>query len=223
MAICVGIGLGTENEPLEALQTAIRKARSVLGAKKIDLAVVFSTVEFSNPAILKSITGLLDGVPIIGCASTGIIFGSGLYKYGIAVMLLSLPESIYYNIACVKQIDTKTTVSAGSELGEKLLYGFKNIRRDLGIVFSDGLIKNESGFIDGLREKLGQSFPLTGTCISDNFTFKKTSLYFNGEILNNAICGILLGGKLNFGLGIEHGRPEVLQTDEIGRVLHSAM
>ena len=205
MPIHVSTGLGTEGEPIEALQTAIRKAKTSLGAKKIDLAIVFSTIEFSHPALLKTITNMLGNSPLVGCASTGIILGSGIYKYGIVIMLLSLPENVYYNTACVKQIDTKTTVSAGSELGEKLLYGFKNIRKDLGIIFSDGLIKNESGFIEGLQEKLGQSFPLTGTCVTDNLTFKKTCLYFNGESLNNAVCGILLGGKLNFGLGIKHG------------------
>ncbi|MBM3246906.1 MAG: hypothetical protein FJZ13_06270, partial [Candidatus Omnitrophica bacterium] len=99
----------------------------------------------------------------------------------------------------------KSTVNAGEELGKKLLYGFRGVRRDLGVMFSDGLIQDGSGLITGCQEKLGISFPLAGASASDNLSFKKTYLYYNQEIFSDAACGMLWGGKLNFGLGIKHG------------------
>jgi hypothetical protein len=108
-------------------------------------------------------------------------------------------------MACVKEIGAKGAVKAGQELGEQLLYGTKDIRRAFGLIFSDGLMQNTSGFIYGLQEKLGSSFPLAGASSADDFKFKKTYQYFSQEVSSDAGCGLLWAGKLNFGLGIKHG------------------
>ena len=118
------------------------------------------------------------------------------------VILFSLAENTYFNTACVKDISEKTTLIAGEELGEKLLYGCKDVRRNLSVIFSNAEAVYSSNFISGLQERLGRSFPLVGASIADH---KESCLYFGSEILNNAACGILWGGKLNFNLGIEHG------------------
>lgn len=205
MSIQVGVGIGTEKDPLRALQTAVKQARHSLGSDKVDLAIVFSTIEFAYPAVFTTLSSLLEPTPIIGCSSLAIISGAGILKYGIALMLISLPEGVYINTALVKQVSSKSAIPAGEELGERLLSGFKNTRRDLSVVFSDGLIGNESDLLLGLQERLGTSFPLVGGAASDNLAFKQTYLYYNDGVYSDAICGILWGGKLNFGLGAKHG------------------
>lgn len=205
MAIKVGVGLSTTKDYSQAAKEAIRQARSNLGKDKISLAIVFSSIEFAHPSILKTIRGLLGSVAIVGCSSLAVITKEGIFKHAIAIMLLSLPEGDFFNTALVKEISRKSALAAGEELGEKLLYGCKGVRRDLSMIFSDGLIPDGSGLIYGLQERLGSSFPLIGACASDNLSFQKTYVYFNQEISDDAACGMLWGGKLNFGLGIKHG------------------
>jgi hypothetical protein len=205
MAIQVGIGLSTGKDPVSAAQEAAQQAKINLLREKIDLAIVFGSIGLSSASLLKTLNIHLTGVPIIGCSSTAIISTKGIFKRGLAIMLLSFPEGVYFNTACVRELNTKTPQGAGEELGEKLLYGFRDIRRDLSIIFSDGLMKEGAKLIYGLQEKLGSSSPLVGASASDNLRFLKTYLYFNQDIFNDGACGILLGGKLNFGLGIKHG------------------
>jgi hypothetical protein len=202
----IGIGLSIEKDPVLAAEEATRLAKINTYSAKIDLAIVFSSIDLSCASLLKTISAHLEkGTPIIGCTGAAIISNQGIFKHGLAVMLLSLPQGAYFNTACVKDIKAKTSLSAGRELGEKLLYGFKDMRRDLSIIFSDGLMQEGSNLIYGLQERLGKSFPLVGASASDNLRFLKTYLYFNQEVFSNAACGILWGGKLNFGLGIKHG------------------
>ena len=156
--------------------------------------------------MLKTIDNLLLGaVPILGCSGFAIISNQGTFKYGLIIMLLSLPEDIHYNVAAVKEISAKSAAGAGEELGEKLVYGFQGVRRDISVIFSDGLLQDGSGLINGLQTKLGHSFPLVGASASDNLALQKTYLYFKQEIMHDAACGILFGGKLSFGLGVKHG------------------
>jgi hypothetical protein len=202
----VGIGLSIEKDPVSAAKEATKLAAANLYSSKIDLAIVFSSVDLASIGLLKTIrASLKSNVPIIGSSSAAIISNQGIFTHGLVIMLISLPKNVSFNIACVKEIKTKTALSAGRELGEKLLSGFKEMRRDLSMIFSDGLIEEGSNLIHGLQDRLGKSSPLVGASASDNMHFSKTYLYFNEEVLTDSAIGIIWGGKLNFGLGVRHG------------------
>ncbi len=202
----IGVGLSTDKDPASAAREAVRLAAINLHSDKVDLAIVFSSIDLACTTLLKTINLSLKGhAPIIGCTSAAIISNQGVFKHGLVVMLLSLSANIYFNTACVKDVKEKTALNAGRELGEKLLQGFHNIPRDLSMIFSDGLIDEGSNLIYGLQERLGKSFPLIGASASDNMRSFRTYIYYNTEVLTDSAVGILWGGKLNFGLGIKHG------------------
>ena len=65
MAIQVGIGLSTAKDLIQATKEAVNQASTNIHADKIDLAVVFSSIEFAHTGVLKTIGSLLGSVPII--------------------------------------------------------------------------------------------------------------------------------------------------------------
>ncbi|MDD4899370.1 MAG: FIST N-terminal domain-containing protein [Candidatus Omnitrophica bacterium] len=203
--IYAGLGLSAEKHLLTAAQEAVHQAKINLQNKKVDLALVFSSIELSNSILLKTISVYLEGAPVIGCSSAAILTTQGIMKQGIAVLLLNFPEGVYFNTACVKDVASKGTLGSGQELGEKLLYGFRDIRRDLSIIFLDGMMKEASNFVNGMQQRLGTSFPLVGASASDDMRFVKSSLHFNQEAFSDGACGVLFGGKLSYGLGVKHG------------------
>ncbi len=206
MPIKVGVGLSTQRDPVLAAREALKSAHFNLHTEKIDLAILFSSDDLSSQSLIRTISIPLGAqIPIIGCSGAAIICNQNILKHGVVIMLLSLPAGVYFNTAVTNELLAKGSINAGQELGQKLIYGFGNVRRGLSIIFSDGLSRQGSKLIFGLQERLGKSFPLVGASASDNLKFQKTYVYFNQEILNDAACGILLGGKLNFGVGVKHG------------------
>lgn len=204
MSIQVGIGLSSSEDPLQAVTEAIKQARSNMPAKA-DVAIIFSSVEFAHPQILSAAGKLLADAAILGCSSLAVISGDGILKRGFLVMLLGLPNDVYCNTTSVREISAKTTQKAGEEFGQKLTFGFKGNRRDLGVMFCDGLLADGSGIIHGFQERMGRAFPLVGGSASDNLKFQKTYVYFKQDVITDGLCGMLWGGKVNFSLGIKHG------------------
>ncbi len=201
----LGAGISLEKNPTLAAKEAVRSARTKMQKERVNLAIVFSSTDLSSPPLLKTIGSMLEGVPIIGASGLAVISNQGILKHGLAIMLVSFPKSIHYNAACTREISVKGGLAAGEELGDKLLQQFKNIPRTLGLVFSDKLIEEDSNFIYGLQTRLGSSFPLVGAYASNNPSLLKTHLYYHQDIFSDACAGILLGGKLSFGLGVKHG------------------
>jgi hypothetical protein len=203
----IGLGFSSENDPILAVKEAARIAQHSLAfAAKIDLALVFASEYISSPTMLKTAHEYLEGIPLIGCSGACVLSNHGVLNNGIGIMLLGFPEGAYFNTAVVKEIKNKTPTIAGEELGEKLLYGCKNVRRDLSIMLFDGMMGEQPSLIFGLQERLGRSFPLIGGSASAYSDSPKTYIYYNHEILSDAATGILLGGgKICFGTHIRHG------------------
>lgn len=201
----VGIGVSAEPDHLRAVKEAVEEAAGQIRTDIADFALLFATQEFSHPLVLQTTSNLIGSIPLVGSSSPIIISENGPLRHGIIVALFKLSEGAYFNAACVKDIAANNTLASGEELGEKLLYGCKNVRRDLSIIFSNTNTEDYSNLLTGIQEKLGKSFPLIGASLPENSGHLENHLYFNREILNNSACGILWGGKLNFSLGVEHG------------------
>ncbi|MDD5155455.1 MAG: FIST N-terminal domain-containing protein [Candidatus Omnitrophica bacterium] len=201
----IGIGLSTEKDSFLATKDALQRAIKNIRQERVDLAIIFSSIEFAHSRTVKTINSLLGPVPVVGCTSAALICNEGIFKHGIAIMLLNFPQGVYFKTASAAEINSKNAFEAGEELGEKLNLGFKDIQRRLAIILSDGLMEDGSGFIYGIQEKLGGNFPIVGASASDNLRFLRTMIYSHQEVITNAACGILWGGSLNFGLGIKHG------------------
>jgi hypothetical protein len=204
--IDIGIGFSSVGNAVLAAEEAVRAAKNnKTNWRKIDLALFLSTTEISSSSLVKALNNLLGGIPTIGLNAAAIISDHGLSRQGVVIALLSFPEGVYCTTAYTKDLQAKAAIRAGEELGEKLLYGFKNIQRNLGLIFFDKIIEDGPNFILGLQEHLGRSFPCLGGMTSDTDHSLKTVLCFNQTLMTEAACGILWGGKLTFGLGIKHG------------------
>lgn len=201
----ISFGFSQLKEHVQAANEAIEQA--IIGMKNVpaSLAFIFTSTEFTHPLVLRAVNNLLGEIPILGCSSQGILTNKGVFKYGFAILLISLNKQTFFNIAAVKNINKDTSFTSGKELANKLLYGFKNVHRSLSIIFSDRLITDGTNLINGLQENLGKSFPLLGASTSDNFGNQRTFQYVNNQLLSESCSGILFGGKFNFGLGIKHG------------------
>ncbi len=200
----VGLGFSKKREIHLAAEEALWQAKAQIGQEKIDLAIVFSSIEFATNVLLRTLEGYLQDTPIIGCSSAAIIFNSNIYKNGLALLLISAKD-VSLSFAAVKEIKKRGAAVAGQELGDNLLQNFRGTKRDLAMIFCDGLMEEGSKLILGLQQKLGTSFPIAGASASDNLKFNKTFLYFNHEVITDAVVGILWGGKLNFALSLKHG------------------
>ncbi|MCM8796669.1 MAG: FIST C-terminal domain-containing protein [Candidatus Omnitrophica bacterium] len=205
MAITVSIGIGTNTDVAMAAHEAAMRAKQQLDAEAIHLCLVFTTINLAKPVVLKTIKRILPDTPLVGCSTLGVITEKQIYRHAVAVLLVSLPKDAYIHTDCVQEISLKSSVRAGEELGNRLIYALKNAPRNFGTIFSDGLIQDNSSFLAGLQESLGKSFPIIGACASDNLKFIKTCVYTNDAVFNDGACGVIWGGKLHFGVGIRHG------------------
>ncbi|MCX5697943.1 MAG: FIST C-terminal domain-containing protein [Candidatus Omnitrophica bacterium] len=204
--IKAGFGLSLKRDYLQATRDAFQQAQKNMEKETADLAIVISSPEFAHSGTLSALKNFLGpATALIGASSRAVISNYGISKQSLGVLLLKLPQGAYCNAACIQKIKDREPHEAGEELGEKLLRGFKGIRKDFGLILSDMAPKENSGLIAGLQERLGLSFPLIGASLLDELNLFRPSIYFEQQPLKDSAAAIIIGGKLNFGVGVKHG------------------
>ena len=204
MSLLFGIGLSRNKDAYIAGREAARQATQNIKNQTISIAFVFTTVQFNPEKILKGVKAILGNTALVGSSGAGIITSSGIYMNAVAVLAVSSTK-IKFATAYETGLDKKDLRDCGQRLARTAMKGLETSRREIFIIFVDGLIKNGSQLIAGIKETLGISLPMIGGSSADDLKFKKTYQFFNKEVLTNSAIGILVGENATIKIGIRHG------------------
>src|SRR6185437_5229191 len=73
------------------------------------------------------------------------------------------------------------------------------------LLLTDGLAGDQQEIVRGAYSVVGAGVPLVGGCAGDDQHMKTTHVFFNGQVLTNAIVGVAIGSTSPFGIGVRHG------------------
>ncbi|MFC1704621.1 FIST signal transduction protein [Candidatus Omnitrophota bacterium] len=211
MSTLIGIGVSSSDDVQRAAREATQLAKFQINQERFDLVIVFSSVRVGQEKIIAGINQVVPGVKIFGCSTASVIVHSGIEKNAVAVMAIK-SDRIHFGLSCLPEIDTKDARSAGQELAKAALADLGYFHRNIFTMFSDGLMGNATEVIAGVQDVLGKSFLFIGGAASDDLRFVKTYQYFNEECFTNSAIGLLWGGDIHYGFGIQHGWKPIGKT-----------
>ncbi|MFZ5801395.1 MAG: FIST signal transduction protein [Candidatus Omnitrophota bacterium] len=224
MATFIGLGFSEDKDPYIAAREACLLAKSRIKPERLDLTLVFSTVNYSNSEIIRGVFEVAAAPPLIGTSSAALILPQGIKRNGVAVLAVHSDE-IRLGLGASEDIASQQERLHGNELAQGVVKNFGLHKRHLFMMLCDGLIENNSELIRGAQEVLGKSFPFMGGASSDDLSFSATFQYFNNRLLTKSAVGIMWGGEMTFGLGIKHGwrplgKPRIA-TEVSGNILRT--
>ncbi len=221
MSVVMGVGASSEADIFAAGQEAAREVVAHLGGRAPDLTIVFSSIRFADPRMLKAVRSVAGPAPLIGCTDAGGIMTAGPKRRSVTVIGLMLGEG-----RCVTSVERQLSVepfAAGERLATALQ---QQLHRPAGsmLVFFDGLTASGSEVLAGLKNRLDRRVSVAGASAGDDFYFQKTFQYYNDEVLTDGLVGVQFSREIRLGVGVRHGwlpvgRPRKV-TRSLGRVVY---
>jgi hypothetical protein len=224
LSTSISIGFSQDPNPQNAILQACVQVKNQLNTTNTDLIIIFASPQYIVPEVQPVITQVLKPKHLVGSSTGGIILSNGVTNRGIAVVGVH-SDDIHFGVSAISDLDTQNMYSAGFDLARKAVQNLNSSHREAFITFSEGIEKNSSQFIRGVREVLGGGFPVLGAISSDDFKYKKLHQFFQDQTLHNSVVGLLLGGSFHLGLGCKHsfkplGKPRTV-TKVDGHVLRT--
>ncbi len=191
--ISAGVGIGTGENAYSAARDATLGALSGVLDHKAKTLLVFGSVSFDQDELLRGVADTAPETKIIGCSTAGEISSEGLSsEKSVVIMALGGDE-----------LDVETALGnhllwnarqAGFDCAKELQYASHGYLQ-AGIVFTDVIAGNGELAVDGMRERLGPSIPLTGAAAGDDLLFFETYQYFGDRAYSGSVASLGLSGK----------------------------
>jgi len=185
------------------------------------LVILFGSSSFlESPDRVQEICQTFSGIPVIGCSTSGEVFGSEIKDHSLVGGILQFDWTTVQT-ATVAIPDPSQSFQVGQQLANKL---FRPDLRGI-LVLSDGLQVNGSELIRGLNNVLPESVVITGGLAGDGDRFKQTWVINNSVPVGGMVTAVgLYGDRIHLGHGSKGGwdylGPERRVTRSEGNVLY---
>lgn len=199
------IAIGFSQSPIvsEAVTHACLAVKNQLNNNKATFIFVLACPSHINGDILKNIHALLKPTRLIGCSTAGIFLSEGTYNRGIAIMAI-MSDEMTFGITSTRPHISLDMRQEGVDFGHRMITDSQTQHHEGCLLFANHQTELNTSFVLGLQEVIGNSSPLAGALASDDFRFHKTYQFYQNNILNQGIIGLLINAS-RISIGNSHG------------------
>ncbi len=177
------------------------------------LAVVFASSRHDLGRVAAGLRcALPQSVHLVGCTTSGEIFGGASRNSGLAVMLFG-GEGFSVRTASATGL-SHDSAGTGERAAELLYLGEpepspEEPERDVVLLLSDGLAGDQQAMVTGVYRVTGAAVPLVGGCAGDDLAMVATYQLIGGpdgdRVLQDSVVGVRLRSDAPIGIGVRHG------------------
>jgi hypothetical protein len=218
MSTISGVGMSNHRDPRVAAREAVARAGEDGGVERADFVLMFATVGYDQPTIVKAVRAAAGGAPLCGCSAEGVIIRAepDETNFAVAVLLIRSDEITFQN-GMVPDMAVD-----GEQVGTGIAHALRpDLLADARalLVFPDGMMCDFEGIRTGLEGALSleAQLPLFGGTASDNRAWEKTYQYCDDEVLTGGVGWALLSGDVRVATAASHGCVSLGVTHEITR------
>jgi hypothetical protein len=214
MATTAGVGMSRHHNPNVAGRQAAGQALEKAGVAEPDFALMFASIGYDQPSLLRAVRETTGGAPLSGCSVEGTIAAEDADEsnFSVVITAISSDELEWTNgLATGLSADSR---AVGKRVAQELLPHLSTDTIGL-FVFPDGMsaifdtffTANFDNFLAGLEGNLpsGRFLPLWGGGAGNNFDAgAPTYQYCDDEVVSDGVAYALLSGRAQAGWAMSH-------------------
>src|ERR687897_729703 len=214
MATTAGVGMSRHHNPNVAGRQAAGQALQKAGVAEPDFALMFASIGYDQPSLLRAVRETTGGAPLSGCSVEGTIAAEDADEsnFSVVVTAISSDELEWTNgLATGLSADSR---AVGQRVAQELLPHLSTDTIGL-FVFPDGMsaifdtffAANFDDFLAGLEESLPSErfLPLWGGGAGNSFDAgAPTYQYLDDEVVSDGVSYALLSGKAEASWAMSH-------------------
>ncbi|MBB5867872.1 hypothetical protein F4553_001251 [Allocatelliglobosispora scoriae] len=183
-----GIGTSVDPDAAQAGREAAAIALAALGREQPALILVYASVRYDLPLLIKAVREITGTTPLAGATSSGHFHNGGVTPPGQGIAVLALTAGPYrFGIGSVTGL-RRDAFAAGKDLA-------RAAQQDLGepigkhsalLVLVDGLAGDQQAFLNGVHKVVGAAVPVVGGAAGDDRRITETAVFDGDEILTES-------------------------------------
>jgi hypothetical protein len=168
------------------------------GAK---LMIVFCSDGCDLPEVLRQVDDRSGGVPLIGCATSGVI---GPERTGAGSVVVTALGGDGFSIGTAAAGQASRDLRGAGARAARCLSATEERPHRVLVLLIDGLAGDQREVLRGVYRVLGAGVPLVGGCVGDEVRTRTAQLH-RDQVLTDAVVAAGIGSDAPLGIGVRHG------------------
>ncbi len=212
----VVVGHSDDPDSQSAIAEILTECISSLAGLTPQAGLLFAAIDFDHALILQHIQDAFPGIELIGGTTNGEISSILEFQEDSVTLMLFAGNDVEIHSGIGREASKNPALAAQEAIAQaKAKSAFLP---QLCLTFPESLTTNGVLILEGLKQSLGQDIPIIGGITADDYTFKKTYQFFQGEVLTDSVPVLLFSGKLLFGHGVASGWTPVSKRSRVTKV-----
>ncbi len=199
----VAVGHSNDPDSKSAIAEILKECTRTLAGVIPQAGILFAAVDFDHSLILQHILDAFPGIELIGGTTNGEISSILEFQQDSLTLMLLASDEIEIRAGLGRGASKNPVLAAKEAIEEALPKSSTDPK--LCLTFLDSLNTNGVLILQGLKQILGEQFPIVGGMAADNYTFQQTYQFFQGEVLSDSVPVLLFSGSLLFSYGVSSG------------------
>ncbi len=193
-----------ENSQTTAMQ-AVTEALTKMGNQdQLKLVIVYVWPHYDLSVVIDTIRSVTKTTPLIGCTCSGGFTDQDYILGGIAITTIA-SDNMQIKLGCARNFTDDLPLSVRQVVADFNPIPQAGLRGRTLLLFTDALVGQGEKLIDEIMLQTNMQYQLFGAAAADDFTFSKTQVFANDDVLSNAfVCAEILSEK-PFSIAAQHG------------------
>ena len=180
------------------------RLKEVFKDKMPDVIIVFASPVYAHEELLKALKNECASTILIGCSSAG-EFTSELKGVDSASAIALHSTEMQFFASVGRGIKENRNLVVDQLLDSMQGKDYFEYKFHTAMLLADALSGYTDEIIDKLTERTGGTYQFFGGGAGDNAQFKNTSVFFDTEVIPDAIVMLEILSNKPIGLGVSHG------------------
>ncbi len=197
------VGHSLDPDASSAVEELVEQCGERLAGRAPGVAVLLSAIGVDHEALLAGLAEAYPDVPVIGCTTDGELSSREGFNEGSTTLMLLVSDTLEFSVGLGRGL-SKGPEQAAARAVEQARASLSQ-EPSLCIIVPESLTASATQALDGLRGALGENFPILGGLASDQWRFEHTYQFFGGEVVEDSLPVLLIGGPARFSWGVAGG------------------
>lgn len=200
----VAVGHSNDPDSDSAIKEILEQCQISLAGEVPSAGILFAAIDFEHSVILHEINRAFPAIELIGCTSDAEISSVLEFEEDSLTLMLFCSDEVEIRAGIGRGL-SKDAIAATKQAVSQAQAKSSLKSHQLCLTTPESLTVDGVSIINGLKEELGENFPILGGLAGEQLRFEQTYQFFNTEVLSDSVPILLFSGKLLFSHGFANG------------------
>lgn len=202
------VRIGQSEDPIEseAAKEVLARITEQLQGHVPQAGILFCSIDYEHAIILEAIQAAFPEMALIGCTTDGELCSHLGFTDDSVILVVFASDAVEVTSGMGHHVSA-AGAAAGKEAASACLVRIRTPENKprFAILLTDPISAGISGVDAGVKEILGETFPVIGGVAAAHSKKRKTYQFFQNTVATDSAALLLFSGDIHFSFGIKGG------------------